>query len=608
MAAAVLQRSGKQESSRERWQLEMNSRMDAMPSGCPRFFGTPTSICDSQRLAAQVFFWSTLLALGCSEPNGHTRPESDTPASSASTQGTSDEQPTASQTHATEDGGIAPFVAAAGEASGQGDEGSTREETPRSSVPEGEQGPEAIGADAGVSVAILELRPDAGAARPEVPATLFETAGVVLDQAALQGCEFAPMPASASPDVPVCDVCSDDLTCTVPSPDPTVNGYIWAVARLGLEVERIRIVVDYWLEQAVSTIGKHPGFSGDENTAILSAAFDVGLDGKLEGGIRVDYPPPSCGSDVSLIMPLAATCDPDVEPSAPMDCAGICRAPGADALPCSSGELTCIRSRTECRGSCTGECLTQTDASCQDHCMGDCQLDGRVACPGQCLGEQDSEGYCTGSCQTFGAPCPGACSGSCELLAGGTCEGSCLGECRYTEQPACSSAALTECSALEAGTVQCLGDCDGKLKTQTLPACDATIEAAGALLRTCTMPKPWVRYQLSPQARVELEYDPDAQLALDHSLQCYGLAVTAAQSARARINGLLDAARSLHGASDIMSATIASEKQRTQDVFELFALACASEAMSGAPKALLDLVEQLTLIDDTCAALASVGE
>jgi hypothetical protein len=449
----------------------------------------------------------------------------------------------------------------------------------------------------------LSTEVDSGSVRPVMPSTLdpLPSRPIVLNEQALSSCVLSPLPSDAEAQ-PECDVCSEDLrACPVVTGVAEIDSYYRAVSALARDADRMQVLQEYLIEQALTNLGRETGPTTQDDVAFLNAALAGGLDGRVEGSLRIEYAQPSCVTSVETLLPFALECDPAIDPGWEMRCAGTCNAGAAQDLTCDAfSELTCRNSGSECPGSCVGECQAQTGV-CTGECIGECELDGSVECPGECQGELNGNN-CTGACVVRGATCPGVCTGSCRLLAPGMCDGVCLGECSFTPPSGgCGADEQTLCSASAEGEEPCRGTCDGGLSTRTKAECETTGETFSALAAECVVPGSWVRYELTADARAS--YSEEEEHEFDGRLDCLGQLMVSAATLGVRTESLIRANQRLISARPMWDAVfeivLADDPTNAQ-------LTCGSERLQTSSVVLEQIALQLSTLAETSAELNSL--
>jgi hypothetical protein len=226
-----------------------------------------------------------------------------------------------------------------------------------------------------------------------------------------------------------------------PSGDPKLDGFLRATGTVQARVEQVRFDFEDHIRALDRTFGLDAMLEVDaDHVAALLERVANDLAEHAEGGLYVNYTPPTCGTNLGAAVAEQARCEAkagcDVEVDArntSVRCEGLC-----------SGQ---------CEGECSGPrgCVVKLDAApCGGDCQGTCFLDEGASCEGTCYGE------CSGFCSNYNA----------ELVCAGNCSGECTGLCTTSVLRACDGRCTGSCfvdpdSNLCTGNRECHGSCDG---------------------------------------------------------------------------------------------------------------------------------------------------
>ncbi|MCA9582121.1 MAG: hypothetical protein KC416_10040 [Myxococcales bacterium] len=245
-----------------------------------------------------------------------------------------------------------------------------------------------------------------------------------------------------------------------------LDGFFSAVADLGDASASIRGDFDADIKAIAEAFGVAEAEVDADFVKAVVAEIKAEVSANAEGGLVVNFQPPSCKADVNVAFEAQAKCEVKAGCEVDVD-------PGKASFTCMG----------ECQGSCEGECSgelaceVEVDAggvTCEGACEGSCELEAAAKCEGTCRGEcdgtcsaTDANGKCAGSCS-------GDCDGTCELKAKASCMGTCHGKC-FVDPPMgmASCDAKAKCSGSCSG--QCTGSCKGEFEP---PSASASCEAS----------------------------------------------------------------------------------------------------------------------------------
>lgn len=359
-----------------------------------------------------------------------------------------------------------------------------------------------------------------------------------------------------------------------------IDAFFSATLTLKNQAALLQAEVNATLGRMAAIVGAEVGANAEVTAANIAAKIEGGLDGKIAGGISVDYQPPQCSVSARASVEAAAKCDASVQPgSATVECKGECVADANVMASCSgSAELKCTGTAPsfECKGECKGQCKLEAGAMCEGTCKGECQLDGSAACDGECLGDTTDGGMCNGTCKVrAGGTCNGECKGSCELTAAAECNGECRGECTYTPpEGMCEGSAQASCEASGSASVTCEGECKGEVEPPAVSAeCEATAKAEAEFNAECTPPSVGLSYDLS--ADFAASGSASAKAELQAQLEAFGKAYGELLAQGAKLEGILRATAGLPEAAGNAVADAASKLSASADIQVVFNVACA---------------------------------
>jgi len=293
------------------------------------------------------------------------------------------------------------------------------------------------------------------------------------------------------------------------SGNASLDGIFKAVGTLDMSTGSIKANFDGRVKNIAGIFGiEAEGMATADLIEEIKAEFSAQISANIQGGLKVDYVPPSCSADISVSASASAQCEAkagcDVDVSAECD-------PGELSFACE-GKCT-----GGCTGTCSGSCTVEAElaASCEGTCKGACDLSVEPGvCEGTCKGEcsgtctlENTDGECEGECD-------GDCTGSCELpSAGGSCSGECKGECVI------DASAGVECEGKCEGScdAECSGGCEGNFEP---PSCNAEASANCEASADC-------QAQAEAQASASLECTPPS---LDISVEFSGGVDASAQA------------------------------------------------------------------------------
>jgi hypothetical protein len=224
------------------------------------------------------------------------------------------------------------------------------------------------------------------------------------------------------------------------------------------EIQAFAAKVDSDLKDACGGLAKDLGATGDYKTGdeACNAAIKVMGDVKAKIGanakIRLDFAPPRCDADMSVMSDCAAKCDASVTP-------------GSAKVECEPGKLS-----GSCDAQCSGSCDLNASAKCDGTCEGSCDATFKGSCGGNC------DGKCDGKASK-GAVCNGTCDGKCDAKAEGSCGGKCSGSCKLKASAKCDGTCTGSCSA-EMKAPKCSGEVTPpKMSAECQAHCNAKVNA-----------------------------------------------------------------------------------------------------------------------------------
>lgn len=343
---------------------------------------------------------------------------------------------------------------------------------------------------------------------------------------------LAVLPALAScgedggiPDIPGLDQCKLECKGVVEASGSvsgiaSVDAFFTSALNFKAQAGILQADIRATLAEMAIALGLDASGSVDELAARLDAHIKAGFDGKIEGGISIDFQPPRCEISAQATVQAAARCDASVDPGkASVECSGGCVI-DAEAKASCDGEVKCTGKAPsfECKGECQGTCDLRAGGSCEGTCSGSCNLEVAGKCDGECKGSTDGNGNCQGECQlNAGAKCEGTCKGSCELDVAAECSGQCKGSCTYEPGSASCDGELT-CEASANAKVECQGECKGEVVPPKVKAeCEASVQAQANFDAECSPPSLAVDYELS--ADLQGEANASARLAFEAQIQ-----------------------------------------------------------------------------------------
>lgn len=258
------------------------------------------------------------------------------------------------------------------------------------------------------------------------------------------------------------------------------------------------------------------------------------ISGSIQGGITIDYQPPSCSASVNVAVEAQASC----EANAGCEC----------EVEVDPGEVS-VACEGKCEGSCSGECMgdlsCQTGSAgveCEGTCEGSCELSAGGSCEGTCNGECDGECSLTNAMGECRGECSGTCTGSCELAAEASCGGTCHGTCKAEVMPpgcegevSCSGSCMGECG----------GSCEGNFEPPSASAdceceasadCNAQASAQAEANVSCSPPSLELKFEFSGA----LAADASAQAAFSAKMKALRVRGIAILQGFANMKALID--------------------------------------------------------------------
>ena len=333
----------------------------------------------------------------------------------------------------------------------------------------------------------------------------------------------------------------------------SIDGFFGAAVDFSAQAEGIVASINAELAAIANSVDLEGGAGAD-----FSGGFDAALSTKfgLEGGICVDFSPPQCSIQASVVADAAASCDVEAEPgSVTAECSG-----GCEAEVAVDGSVECS---AEAEVSCTGTApgFDCTGGTCEGTCS--VELTAAASCDGVC------DGTCSGSTDA-GGKCDGMCQGECktEGKADAECSGKCEGSCTFTGPDIkCEGGAKAECtaSASAEATVSCEGSCSGEVTPPSVSAeCEAQVNASADINAECTPPSLEITYTFAANASANA--DVNAQAEFSAWLTGFEANVASLAALEAKLLKLQGAATGLVSAAGGAVATAALEMDLGDDL------------------------------------------
>lgn len=426
-------------------------------------------------------------------------------------------------------------------------------------------------------------------------------------------CEATPPPDPPPPVTIDCfPECNEDISHGVTG-IREVDAYFVAVAALSVQAKALRADVLLEIETIARSLGVEnlKGMNAEQLNAAIEQRVDAGIDGRLRGGLGLQFVEPRCHVSASVAIQAAARCDDRLAPSATeVECHGTCEADASLMPSCEQGAtLTCKGTAPsfECDGTCLGSCELDADATCEGTCEGSCVVAHEEGCEGEfAAGNETSDG---GTCKLrSGATCNGQCLGSCELSSTATCDGECKGECEYAPSGGrCPVGTTAACHPEKTEWVRCEGQCQGAAHPPQIRAeCEATAIVTTALGAECVPPQIELKYDLTESTISDFASDSAAAAAFESQLRGLTQALAHLSAKRAKIEMVLRSAADLVGSgSNAVEGALLAAADQTVTLQARTDLACGIAAFADMPLVLIGAVE--VLINTEKAALGCVA-
>jgi hypothetical protein len=363
------------------------------------------------------------------------------------------------------------------------------------------------------------------------------------------------------------------------------DAFFVATAKVNAQATAISAEIESSLDELGATIEVDvKGKAGAEAKAgAIVDALKGGLNGKLEGGVKVVYQKPKCEVSAHASVQAAAKCDVEVDPGrAEVVCKGSCEVKAEVNATCDASVK--VRKGTApsfaCTGTCHGSCELKTAAKCEGTCHGTCELTAEGKCDGECSVALDKDGKCAGECKVGASgSCSTKCTGSCDIQAEAKCDGECRGECTWEKGKVdCTGGDVKlVCEAEANAEVKCQGTCKGEFEPPMVKAeCQASAKAEASFDAQCTPPSLRVDYG------IKASLDADAKLKLQAQLESFGKVFAKLTAKGAKVELLTSATGELvaSGKGAVSASLNASAKSKT--VLEAKGAACGVAALAEA--------------------------